>query len=130
MARAVQPVKVDLGRLVIVELPYRKACRGLVPHEPTTWPASVIPYATLGDPARGARPPMSTLCFPVHTAASRAPVLVSAQPATCPDRLTAFPTLLWPPRGPRSVILPFPDKNARLGWRTHLVGLGYVQGTV
>src|SRR5258708_7537550 len=40
------PVKPGSGRLVMVPLLYRKACMGsLVPHWPTTWPESLIPFA-------------------------------------------------------------------------------------
>jgi hypothetical protein len=84
IARASQPEVVKLlgsGRLVIVPLLYRKGCEPeLVPHEPTTWPESLIPYAMLYDPARGPRAPRSTVFFPFHRAASWPPLLVFAQP--------------------------------------------------
>jgi hypothetical protein len=122
------------GRLVMVQLPYSQGCAP-VPlvlceeaHEPTTWPQSLIPVASLHDPEEsGASAPRSTVVFPVHNAACATPaVLVCDRPATSPDRLIAFPELpwSWPPRVPRSVIMPLLHKNACWGWNEHWVLLG------
>jgi hypothetical protein len=63
--------------MATVPLLYRKGCElALVPHAPTTWPESLIPYATLDDPAKGARAPTSGLFAPVHGVALMTPVLV------------------------------------------------------
>src|SRR5215469_6294974 len=120
------PVKLGSGSPVMVPLLYRNACWVLpVPYRPTTWPESLIPVALLSDPFRGACCPRLIIFLPFHKNASLPPLLVADAPATCPDKLTALPSLKSPPPTvPRSVIWPLLYKKACQGCSTHFFGLG------
>src|SRR5215472_16463766 len=86
--RLVVETKPGSGRSVIVPLLSRKGCeaRSASSHEPTTWPESLIPVATLSGT------PRLVICPPFHTAASwPVSALVSAQPPTSPEELIAVP---------------------------------------
>src|SRR5262252_418876 len=112
--RLLVATKPGSGRSVIVPLLSRKGCEPVVafPHEPTTWPESLIPAATLSN---GTPRPVHFL--PLHTEASwPVSALVSDQPATSPERLIASPALKLPlPRVPRSVMVPLFHTNAWYG---------------
>src|SRR5215468_9787063 len=75
------PVKLGSGRPVVVPLLYRNACSGvpLVPYWPTTWAESLIPFAALSDPFRGACCPTSVIFWPFHKNAWPSPFLVVDQ---------------------------------------------------
>src|SRR6516225_7985916 len=109
--RLLVATKPGSGRSVIVPLLYRKGCEPVlvVPHEPTTWPESLIPAATL---SKGTPRPVTFP--PFHTEASwPTSALVSDQPATSPEELIASPALKLPlPRVPRSVMVPLLHTNA------------------
>src|SRR6516165_8352895 len=108
--RLLVATKPGSGRSVIVPLLSRKGCEPVVTllDEPTTWPESLIPVATLptGTPRAVHLPPF-------HTAASwPVSALVSDQPATSPEELIAVPALKLPPMVPRSVMVPLLHTNA------------------
>src|SRR5215469_5255366 len=108
--RLLVATKPGSGRSVIVPLLSRKGCEAILgADEPTTWPESLIPAATLSN---GTPRPIHFL--PFHTEASwPVSALVSDQPATSPERLTASPALKLPlPRVPRSVMVPLLHTNA------------------